>query len=75
MTLDTIPVRRVTTTDFEALMNLILSREIHLPFSTTSEDVIHKLRGMMDIPISSRKVIVRVNGEAKFAYRVGRKLK
>ena len=75
MTLDTIPVRRVTVTDNEALLKMIVEREIHLPYSPTTLVTISTLRGLTDIPIVLKKTAVEFEGHLKLVYRVSRRLK
>ena len=75
MTLDTIPVRRITVTDNEALLKMIMEREIHLPYSPATLVTISTLRGLTDIPITIKKTAVEHDGNLKLVYRVSRRLK
>ena len=75
MTLDTIPVRRVTVTDNEALLKMIMEREIHLPYSPATLVTISTLRGITDIPIACKKTAIEHDGNLKLVYRVSRKVK
>ena len=75
MTLDTIPVRRITVTDNEALLKMIMEREIHLPYSPSTLVTISTLRGLTDIPITIKKTAVEHDGNLKLVYRVSRRAK
>ena len=75
MTLDTIPVRRITVTDNEALLKMIMEREIHLPYSPATLLAVSTLRGLTDIPIVLKKTAVEFDGHLKLVYRVSRKTK
>ena len=75
MTLDTIPVKRVTVTDNEALLRMIMEREIHLPYSPATLVTISTLRGLTDIPIAIKKTAIEFDGNLKLVYRVSRKVK
>ena len=75
MSIDTIPVRRITVTDNEALLRMIMEREIHLPYSPSTLVTISTLRGMTDIPITIKKTAIEHDGNLKLIYRVSRKTK
>ena len=75
MTLDTIPVRTITVTDNEALLKMIMQREIHLPYSPATLVTISTLRGLTDIPITIKKTAVEFDGNLKLVYRVTRRAK
>ena len=74
-TVDTLPLTQVVAYDYPLILQMLETREMHFAYTPDVLQALHHLRSLTDTPLAYKKVIVKIEGEARFVYRISKRVK